>query len=251
MARAHDRKQQLKKQKAKTKREEARRKGNARALPTGTKALVARALGAPFGPCWVSAVLDADPEEKGPDLISVVVTRRVAGLWLPCVALVDRTCLGVKNAFVGALHTDLDLAQLVANLGAKGGPLRPAELLLAQSVIFHALDYARSLGFEPHRDFVVEMIGERPAVLLETPLCRRERPFYIAGPRDDVRRITAQLDARVGPDGYELVSSLDIISGMRTLDSDGFVSDGEYFGDGEVLTVEGSEGPPGTPAFPS
>jgi hypothetical protein len=39
---------------------------------------------------------------------------------------VDRTCLGVKNAFIAALHTDLDLARLVMDLGEQGDPLRPA-----------------------------------------------------------------------------------------------------------------------------
>lgn len=251
MARAHDRKQQLKKQKAKAKRQGVQRERSAQALPTNLKGLVARAQRAPFGPCWVSTALDGEPNEESPALIRVVVSRRVGGLLLPCVVLVDRTCLGVKNAFVARLHTEFELNRLLAKLNNDADPLRRAEPLLAQSVIFHAIDYARSLGFEPHRDFAIGMLGERPAVLIETPLCRPERPFYVAGPRDDVRRIAVQLEARVGPDGYDLVSPVDIISGMRTLDWDSLVPDGEYFGDGEVLTVEGREAPPNTPALPS
>jgi hypothetical protein len=239
VARAHDRKQQLRKQKAKTKREEARRKNGARTLPASQKALVARALGAPFGPCWVSTALDGEPDGEGPALISVVVTRRVGGLVLPCIVLVDRTCLGVKNAFIAALQTELDLERLVMNLAANGDPLRPAELLLAQSVIFHALDYARSLGFEPHRDFVAGLIGERPAVLLETPLCRPERPLYVAGPHDDVDGITSRLAASVGPDGYDWVGGVDGFDDDLDLDD-------ATFDDDDVLTVDGIEAPPAT-----
>jgi hypothetical protein len=245
MARLHDRRQQLKKQKAKTKRQEVRRKkyNDGRSLPTSLKALVARALKAPFGPCWVSSALDGDPDGEGPALISVIVSRRLGDLLLPCIILVDRTCLGVKNAFIAELHTELDLDRLVMDLGAKGDPLRPAELLLAQSVIFHALDYARSLGFEPHRDFVAGLIGERPAVLLDTPLCRPERPFYVAGPYDAVDAITSRLDARVGPNGYDLVDDL----GDDFDDGD---PEDDIFVDDDVIAVEGVEVSPGTPESP-
>jgi hypothetical protein len=243
VARTHDRKQQLKKQKAKTKRAEARRKNGARALPSNLKALVARALGAPVGPCWVSTAIDGEPEGEGPALISVIVSRRVGGLLLPCIVLVDRTCLGVKNAFVAALQTELDLEQLAMGMTASGDPMRPAELLLAQSIIFHAIDYARSLGFAPHRHFVVGLIGERPAVLLETPLCRPERPLYVAGPHDNVDAILSRLEASVGPDGYDLVHGLDAV-GDDSDGSDDLDWNDESFDDDEVLTVEGVEAPP-------
>jgi hypothetical protein len=121
--------------------------------------------------------------------------------------------------------------------------MRPAELLLAQSVVFHAIDYARSLGFEPHRDFVPGLLGERPAVLLETPLCRPERPLYVAGPHDDVDAITSRLEARLGPGGYDRVDGLDALDE----DLDDLDSDDEFFDDDEVLTVEGVEAPSGTP----
>lgn len=258
MARAHDRKQQAKKQKAKAKRAEVRRKKDARALPTSLKALVARALGAPFGPCWISTALDDEPDDEAPALITVIVSRRVGGLLLPCIVLVDRTCLGVKNAFVAPAQSEFDLVQLVMQLGANGDPLRPAELLLAQSVIFNALDYARSLGFEPHRDFVPGLIGERPEPLLETPLCRPERPLYIAGPDDDVDAIMSRLDARVGVEGYDVVSAFgelddddiddddidddDIDDDVVDLPDDVFDDDLLHE---DVLTVEGSEAPSG------
>ena len=247
MARAHDRKQQLKKQKSKTKREAVRRKNDARALPTSYKALVARASNAPFGPCWVSTAIDDEAGEEGPPLISVIVSRRLGGLLLPCVALVDRTCLGIKNAYTAKLQTELELEELVMDLAANGNPQRPAELLLVQSIIFHALDYASSLGFEPHRDFAAALIGERPAVLLETPHCRPERPLYIAGPHDDVDAITSRLDARVGPDGYDLIDGFDELDDdLDDGDVDDDIIDDEPFDDDEVLTVEGVEAPSGT-----
>jgi hypothetical protein len=71
------------------------------------------------------------------------------------------------------------------------------------AVIFHALDYAASLGFAPHRDFVVALVGTRPETLVDTPLARPERPIFVPGPDDDVARIVRVLTAKVGT-GFSL-----------------------------------------------
>jgi hypothetical protein len=57
--------------------------------------------------------------------------------------------------------------------------------------IYHAIDYAISLGFAPHRDFVAGLIGERPSALLDTALARPERPLYVPGPDDNAQKILA------------------------------------------------------------
>ncbi|HVZ33365.1 MAG TPA: hypothetical protein VG963_13125, partial [Polyangiaceae bacterium] len=209
-------------------------KRNAMALPTSRSALIARAAAAPFGPCWVSAGLFAEADdEEAPALVSIIITRRLQGLLLPSLVLVDRTCLGIKSAFQGPLQAELDIERLARELGEQD-PLERAEPLVAQSVIFHALDYARSLGFEPHRDFVPELIGERPAQLLDTPLARPERPFYAPGPEDDVARVLARLEAGVGPGGYDFAGPLQWVED----DSD---EDWDEDDDADVLNVEGSE----------
>lgn len=72
-------------------------------------------------------------------------------------------------------------------------------------MIFHALDYAASLGFAPHRDFVATLVGTRPETLVDTPLARPERPIFVPGPDDDVARIVGVLTAKVGT-GFSLGS---------------------------------------------
>lgn len=62
--------------------------------------LLRLAQSAPFGPGWISASFDAlDPKEL-PAIVTAVVTRRVRGLLLAELIVVDRTCLGVKNAML-------------------------------------------------------------------------------------------------------------------------------------------------------
>jgi hypothetical protein len=178
-------------------------------------------------------------------VITVLVTRRLGSLLLPCMLLVDRTCLGIKGAFVGPAQTELEVERLRRGFASTGDQLRETDVLTAQSVIFHALDYSRSLGFAPHRDFIPELIGERPSALLDTPLARPQRPIYVHGPDDDVRLILARLDASVGPGNYDYVSVSDFEDdelNQDELDQEDDFDDDLFDEDApEVLTVEGSE----------
>ena len=70
----------------------------AAARPTELERLVRAAARLPFGPCAVS---DGWNDESEPELVSVAITRSLPnGDLLPAIAIVDRTCLGVKNAVV-------------------------------------------------------------------------------------------------------------------------------------------------------
>src|SRR5262249_46055192 len=155
------------------------------------------------GACFISADYD-EVDAAQPRLVTVLVTRRApAHIVVPAIALVDRTCLGVKNAFVAKPILEVDLAPMVARIGrAHEAGMIPCDPLRAQSVVFHAVDYARSIGFEPHPDFPEPLFGPRPAALLETPLAHAPRPVYVSGPDDPVARIVQHLEATVGPRNY-------------------------------------------------
>lgn len=204
MSGSRERKRQKKLEKSRKKREAARRDARQRGgpLPQTASGLLRAARTAPFGPAWVSEALDGTNDTA---LVTVVVTRRLhGGVLLPGLALVDRTCLGVKDGFVMRPAAEHEIAQHVAGI-SENDPLRLCEPLLAQSVVFHGLDYAKALGFGPHRDFDVGLFLPRPERLLDTPAARRPRPRYVAGPNDPVERILSQLDRSVGRENYEFV----------------------------------------------
>lgn len=167
-------------------------------------ALLRLARTSDFGPAFLS------PEWREghlpPELVSVLVTRTLpGGLFAIHSMLVDRTCLGVKNAFSLAPLSASDLDELIARIGtAHGEDLDRVEPAVAQSVVFHAVAYAAELGFEPHPDFDPGMLEPRPDALEDTPLARRERPLYVPGPDDDVPRILSKLEAAVGPQGFDV-----------------------------------------------
>jgi hypothetical protein len=173
-----------------------------------------------FGPCAISAGWD-DGTAAMPELVSVVVTRELPnGDFLSSLALVDRTCLGVKDGFaIPALGRD-ELPELFDKLFEGHGGWVECEPLVAQSVVFHAVDYAKRLGFEPHRDAKLELFGPRPAKLLETPLHARERPLYVAGPQDDAASIIARLEKALGPDSFEFFSPFGALTGRRGFQDD-------------------------------
>jgi hypothetical protein len=168
------------------------------AVPT-QKAVERLAAASPFGPAFMSAGWK-ETDEKNPPLVSIILSRALPdGTFVATMCLVDRTCLGIKNAYTTAPLSRIaleDMANRLRDAHAEGvDTVSPLE---AQSVIFSALDYAASLGFSPHRDFVPALVGPRPEALLDTPLAWPERPIFVPGPDDDVARIVRVLSAKVG-----------------------------------------------------
>ena len=231
-----DRKRQKKLEKNRKKRELAKKDARKLEAKYQGASLLRLASSAPFGPCWVSAALDEPEDEVPPALITVLVTRRIRGQLLGLLALVDRTCLGVKNANLLALQSELELLDFVEATSDRLGEFRACEPSEAQAVVFHALDYAASLGFAPHPDFEASLFSPRPESLRETPLAHPARPFYAASPHDDIITVVAQLERVVGAGNY------DLLEGFLGdwLDDEGEDGDGDGDeGDDDVIETSG------------
>lgn len=186
-------------------RADARRRARAQALPTDVADLVALAATKPFGSCWISLFYQGKSSDGGPPFVTVVVTRRLRGdLLLPAMVVVDRSCLGVKRGSLMRIGKASAVEHDIKAWGAAmGEPLVPCDALLAQSIVFHAIDYARSLGFTPPPGAPIALFEPRPAALLDTLHCRPPRPFYREEREDDAPSILGRLDEAVGPDDYE------------------------------------------------
>lgn len=210
----NDRARDQKRKKHQRRREEAKKEAKARALPRSPSGLVGVAAGGAFGPAWVSASYHDDPLA----LVTTVLTRRIRGRLLAVVTLVDRTCLGAKDAFVFGPTSEDEILEFISDeLGARREDFVRCSSETVQSIVFQAIDYASTLGFEPCPAFPVAMFEPRPDPMPVTPRARPERPIYIAGPDDDVGSILRQLRAAVGegnfgfvlPGAHELAEALD------------------------------------------
>jgi hypothetical protein len=147
--------------------------------------------------------------ERGlPSLVSVLVAREHRhGTVAVCGYLVDPHCLGVKNV-IGPRVLDahrFDEFRLVFFRAYVEEPER-VPLALAQELVLGAIDYARRLGFEPHRDFEAcrGHLGawSAPGTI---EFGHKGKPFFIQGPQDDAAAILRTLERTVGRGNFDFV----------------------------------------------
>lgn len=144
-------------------------------------------------------------------LVGILVVRRDRRKRLSvCGFLVDVFCLGVKDALGPKRLEEEDVREFTENYFSSFNvdPI-PMPVERASELIHGAIDFARRLGFEPHRDFAAAS-----AHLLDASgECAIEfgcqgKPFFIEGPRDNASRIMSTLERTAGSGNYEFVASL-------------------------------------------
>ena len=123
------------------------------------------------------------------------------------VFLVDAHCLGVKNAFLticSRFKYDNGIERMRENSG-----LKRAESPYARKLVEDAVEYARDLGFKPHRDYrdAEIILGDivTDESLKEYTFGKDGKPFYISGPDDsqqEISRILTTLENKCGKDGF-------------------------------------------------
>ena len=153
--------------------------------------------------------LNANWKEQG--LARIVVTRsQENGKTMLGVFLVDTFCLGVKNAFCneGLGRRQIE-DQLILGCYQNEEPTRVG-INYVKEIIYGAVDYARSLGFEPHPDFELsrhvlgsEEISWTRNLTFGGP---EGKPLYVAGPDDDAVTILQKLRQRLGKDGFHFIA---------------------------------------------
>jgi hypothetical protein len=134
-----------------------------------------------------------------------------------CGYLVDTWCLGVKNALGPKRMARRDFDELKRVYFAQwGSPGIPIPVELAQHLVFGAVQYARRLGFEPHRDFrrASRLLGSwsGPSAIM---FGREGKPYYVNGPYEDPERVLATLERTVGRGGFHYTVSLDELGGLH------------------------------------
>lgn len=225
---SNERKRQKKREQQKKKREAVKTKirKHQGGLATSSEGLIRQAASCPFGPAFVSPGWDDVEEQAALTLVSVVITRKLPDNRLVVgVALVDRTCLGIKSAFTTGPMGSSEFAALLDKIGESyEHAMEHCDPLLGQSIVFHAIDFARSLGFSPDSDFSAPLFGPRPDMLIDTPYARSARPIYFPGPRDNAPQIIAQLERAVGRGNFGFTFEK---SEFPILDLDGVTRTGE------------------------
>ena len=130
------------------------------------------------------------------------------------VFLVDIFCLGVKNAFFTQCD-EAELKTILQRLFNNGRPVEEHSGAWGRKLVEGALEYARKLGFAPHRDYKKAarvMGGIDPKTCPETFVFGSEgKPMFIAGPNDTAARcqlILSVLTKKCGKDGFHCLMPL-------------------------------------------
>jgi hypothetical protein len=179
-------------------------------IPSSPQAIIRRARTFPLYECLIS-----DNWQKKDDmgLIQILLARQQPdGNICFGVYLIDKFLLGLKNTFAEADFPRSRYQSEIRNkIFSKQKPVNcPIEL--AHQMIYQSIEYAQQFGFEPQRDFAVSQYLLAPRGELEEPydltFGKDGKPFYIAGPHDNVARIMRQLEKTAGPGNYHYIAPI-------------------------------------------
>jgi len=135
--------------------------------------------------------------------------------------LVDLYCLGVKEVIADEDTPKSKYESLKPMVYMDGDPV-PCDPHLGHTVIYGAVKYARSLGFEPHEDFEEgkDVLMPESAINfdLSVKFGKDGKPFYVQGPEDDVDHVLAMLKKSVGEGNFSFISEADMGVGDEDLD---------------------------------
>jgi len=151
-------------------------------------------------------IIDRNLFDKG--LGHVVMSRNLGhGFMALSMFLVDMYCLGVKNAaFLRLTLPDYSDAMVRYEMIQSVDSVSPA---CARKLVEGAVNYARELGFPPHKDYLKahRIFGD-----IRVEDCDVEfeygyngKPMFISGPYDSpakCKQIINKLTKRLGPDGF-------------------------------------------------
>lgn len=200
----------LERKAAKRKKQKQQQRGGS-GLTLGRRAQVLQDATWPLMECRVNETW-RDPMQ----LTQVVVARRnqSTGEVATAAFLVDRACLGVKNALVAKFANAQTYRSQFAEHFVGFEDMIPVELDLAAAIIKAGLDYAASLELRPHRDYAEAalMLGDAdPLAVSETiPVGGLDgKPYFVAGPYDNPTRVMKHLERLLGRGNFYFTAPLD------------------------------------------
>jgi len=203
---AIDEKRRQKKLLRKRRKDKERRKtflAQASSTPSSARSKILGARNLPIHECLIN------PTWKEHGLANILIARRQSnGKLLFGAYLVDCYCLGLKNTFCNADLSPAKYSELVRRQYVDGTPM-DCPIDLAHTIIYGGIEYAEQLGFQPNKDFRLSRYVLEDKDSIEpcegVEFGRDGKPFFIAGPDDDVKRIMKQLESRLGHGNFEFM----------------------------------------------
>lgn len=205
MAKPSAKRRQKARQRKAAKRKKKKRQGISSSSFQSARALLRASGDWPLHEC----LLPQEWQKEGAILQILVARRSPWGQIATGSFLVDLGCLGVKSAFGRVFNTRQEYRELRDGMIARQDLIQ-ADLNLAAKIIREAIAYAQDLGFKPDPDYrdAMPVLGDADPDACDEPIPlggKDGKPFFIAGPYDNVDRITAKLRRKLGPDGFHFL----------------------------------------------
>jgi hypothetical protein len=207
---ALDAKKRHKKLVRKQARQRAKKKGMVRRSRHDADVIWQRASLAPVLHCCTFSTLWDEP------MAQVLISRELPSRQVAFVIfLLDTACLGVKDLTYHVAPRSEYEEKVYGKLNDEDlVDISPA---FCRKLVEGAVEYARDLGFPPHRDYRVARLifGDIDAAQAEETFQygRHGKPYFASGPYDSpqrCRQIIEMLNDRCGPDGFHyLVAASD------------------------------------------
>jgi len=142
----------------------------------------------------------------------LIIRKQPGGKFTFAFILVDRLCLGVKNAFANCNFTWDQIEDLIAKISSQYEP-EDVSPTYFHNLVYGAIDYAGELGLKPHKDFgLAEYVLDPDLIddgIDEIEMGMDGKPFFISGPYDNVSKILNTLNRTVGEDHYTFITRPD------------------------------------------
>ncbi len=170
--------------------------------------LIKRAKQFPIYEC----LINEDWQDKG--LAHILLSRKQLNNELIIgVFLVDIYCLGLKNTFCNANISLEEYERLKFRISQESS-LITCDPILANRIIYGAIEYARKLGFEPQKDFRLSQFtldeSSDANLSYDVEFGKDGKPLYIAGPNDNVDHVIKQLSKNVGDGNFHYLLPVEL-----------------------------------------
>ena len=137
----------------------------------------------------------------------MVARQKQHGNLIVGVYIVDTFCLGLKNTLfyenLSPYEYETQKKRVAQSSQQHWEKIAPNTCF---NLIYGAIEYAEDLGFQPNKDFdVTEYILDdiESIEFEEIEFGRDGKPYYFAGPYDDVKKVMSTLKRSVGDDNFD------------------------------------------------
>jgi hypothetical protein len=156
-------------------------------------------------------VVNDDYKESGMAIVLIARQHKTGNITFSSF-IVDIFCLGVKDTNSAFNRTEEEYVDYKDQVFSHG-PEIPISYDLAHNIVFGAIEYAKKLGFSPHKDwetaqFMLESKTSPKVEKMDLDFGKDGKPFYITGPHDRVQYVIDKLDKAVGKDNYEVLLNM-------------------------------------------